>query len=89
MNKFFRDTTMVVGKYSQKRIMTYLSFVVAVIYSFIPIFKPEFEVKEFVFLGFLTIGGWTLYRTQKVNENLSPSNNINLQNTASNGITED
>jgi hypothetical protein len=68
--KLLNDTLKVNGKYSQKRILTYLSFIVAAIYGFIPIFDKSFEVKEFVFLGFLGMGSFSLFRTQKTNENL-------------------
>lgn len=64
------DTLKVNGKYSQKRIMTFSSFWVATIYAFIPTLIPTFEVKEFVFLGFIGAGGWSLFRTQKANENI-------------------
>ena len=33
--------------------------------------KDGFDVKEFVFIGFLTAGGFSLFRTQKQNENTS------------------
>lgn len=69
--KFILDTIQVNGKYSQKRIMTFSSFIVATIYAFLPLIQPNFEVKEFVFLGFIGAGGFSLYRTQKTNENIS------------------
>ena len=69
------DTLKANNKWSQKRLMTFSSFFVASIYAFIPIFLPNFEVKEFVFLGFLGVGGFSIYRTQKTNEN----NNTNLE----------
>jgi hypothetical protein len=47
--------------------MSFLSFVVATLYGFTPVFFKDFEVKEFVFLGFLGLGGFTIYRTQKPN----------------------
>lgn len=71
MSKFIDDTVKVKGKYSQKRVLTYLSFIIATIYGFIPIFVLTFDVKEFVFLGFLGIGGFSLFRTQKTNENIN------------------
>jgi hypothetical protein len=78
--KILKDTITVNGKYSQKRIMTFTSFWVATIYAFSPIIihiitetfnlKPFiFEVQEFVFIGFIGAGGWSLLRTQKKNEN--------------------
>jgi len=36
---------------------------------FMPLVDNKFEVKEFVFLGFLGVGGFSLFRTQKTNEN--------------------
>jgi hypothetical protein len=68
--KLLKDTLTVNGKWSQKRIMTFSSFWVATVYAFLPAFI-DFEVKEFVFLGFVGAGGWSLLRTQKVNENIS------------------
>lgn len=81
MKKFITDTLMNSGsnRYSQKRVMTFASFIVAIIYAFSPLLIPTFEVREFVFLGFLGAGGFSLYRTQKTNENLQ---------TNKDGITE-
>ena len=73
--KLIKDTLMVNGKWSQKRIMTFSSFWVATIYAILPLFMPTFEVKEFVFLGFLGVGGWSLFRTQKLNENINTLGN--------------
>jgi hypothetical protein len=56
--------------------MTFSSFFIAVIYAFVPLVRTDFEVKEFVFLGILASGGFSLYRTQKTNEN-----NINNPDT--------
>jgi len=69
--KILSDTLTVNGKFSQKRIMTFTSFWVATIYAFMPLFVSDFEVKEFVFLGFVGAGGWSLLRTQKQNENIN------------------
>jgi len=68
--KILTDTLTVNGKYSQKRIMTFSSFFVATIYAFLPTIILNFDVKEFVFLGFIGAGGWSLLRTQKQNENI-------------------
>jgi len=67
--KILKDTLQNKGRWSQKRLMTFSSFFVAVIYAFIPLVRSDFEVKEFVFLGILASGGFSLYRTQKQNEN--------------------
>jgi hypothetical protein len=73
--KILKDTLISNGKWSQKRLMTFSSFLIATIYAFMPMFNNKFEVKEFVFLGFLTAGGFSLFRTQKQNENIINSNN--------------
>jgi len=69
MSNIFDDTLKVKGQYSQKRVMTFASFFSALIYGFIPVLIRGFDVKEFVFLGFLGAGGFSMYRTQKKNEN--------------------
>jgi hypothetical protein len=68
--KILTDTLISNGKWSQKRLMTFSSFFVATIYAFMPMFNNKFDVKEFVFLGFLGAGGFSLFRTQKQNENI-------------------
>lgn len=74
--KILKDTLQNKGRWSQKRLMTFSSFFIAVLYAFVPLVKSDFEVKEFVFLGILASGGFSLYRTQKQNEN-----NINNPDT--------
>ena len=69
MMQLINDTLKVNGKWSQKRLMTFSSFWVAVVYAYIPMLFPNFVVNEFVFMGFLGAGGWSLLRTQKKNEN--------------------
>jgi hypothetical protein len=73
--KILTDTLISNGKWSQKRLMTFSSFFVATIYAFMPMFDNKFDVKEFVFLGFLGAGGFSLFRTQKQNENIINNNN--------------
>ena len=67
--KLITDTLQVNGKWSQKRIMAFSSFWVATIYAFIPAFVIGFDVKEFVFLGFIGGGAYAIFRAQKPNEN--------------------
>ena len=69
--KIFKDTLTVNNKRSQKRLMTFSSFFVATLYALLPLFDNKFDVKEFVFLGFLGAGGFSLFRTQKTNENIT------------------
>jgi hypothetical protein len=73
--KILIDTLTVNGKWSQKRLMTFSSFFVASIYAFMPLVDNKFDVKEFVFLGFLGAGGFSLFRTQKQNENTINNSN--------------
>ncbi len=77
--KLITDTLQVNGKWSQKRIMAFSSFWVATIYAFIPAFVIGFDVKEFVFLGFIGGGAYAIFRAQKPNEN-DPYNNYNYNN---------
>lgn len=67
--KILNDTLKNNGKYSQKRLLTFSSFFIATIYAFMPLIYKSFNVHEFVFLGFLGVGGFSVYRTQKTNEN--------------------
>jgi hypothetical protein len=67
--KILTDTLKSNDKWSQKRLMTFSSFFIATIYAFMPFVDNKFDVKEFVFLGFLASGGFSLFRTQKQNEN--------------------
>lgn len=69
MNKILEDTLKINGRWSQKRIMAFSSFWVATIYAFIPAFVIGFDVKEFVFLGFIGGGAYAIFRAQKPNEN--------------------
>lgn len=69
--KIINDTLKQNGKYSIHRLGVFSSFWVAVIYAFTPLAIPTFEVKEFVFIGFIGGGGWALLRTKKKDENIS------------------
>jgi len=77
--KMLTDTLTVNGKWSQKRLMTFSSFFIATVYAFLPLIDSHFDVKEFVFLGFLGAGGFSLFRTQKTNENISSNNSENIE----------
>jgi len=69
MIQIWNDTLKVNGKYSQKRVMVYSSFFSSFFYAHIPLFCQTFEVREFVFLGFLGTGGFSIFRLQKTNQN--------------------
>lgn len=64
------DTLKVNGKWSQKRVLTFSAFWVAVLYAFIPLAFPKFPVNDIIFTGFIGFGGWSVLRTQKKNENI-------------------
>lgn len=66
--KMIRDTMMINGRWSQKRIMIFSSFWIATLYAFTPILVPNFEVHEFVFLGFIGGGAYAVFRAQKRDE---------------------
>ena len=72
--KLLTDTLTANGKWSQKRLMTFSSFFIASIYAFLPLVDNKFDVKEFVFLGFLGAGGFSLFQTRKQNENININN---------------
>lgn len=72
--KILRDTITYNGKYSQKRLMTFCSFFSALFYAFTPLVYTTFDVKEFVFLGFLASGGFSIYRTEKAKQNIIQEN---------------
>lgn len=69
MMQLINDTLKVNGRFSQKRVLTFSAFWVAVVYAFIPLAFPNFPVNDIVFTGFIGFGGWSVLRTQKKNEN--------------------
>jgi hypothetical protein len=54
LRKVISDTLKPKGRYELKRMAAISAFFAALMYAFIPIFKPEFIVLEFVFWGFVT-----------------------------------
>jgi hypothetical protein len=68
--KILKDTLTSNGKWSQKRLLTFSSFFIASVYAFMPLVDDKFDVKEFVFLGFLGAGGFSLFQTRKQNDNI-------------------
>lgn len=67
--KIFKDTLMPKGRFEIHRVGTFSAFWVAVLYAFSPLLFPNFVVLEFVFIGFIGGGGWSLLRTKKKDEN--------------------
>ncbi len=65
MANIWSDTMKPKGKYEQKRVMTFSGFFAGVIYAFIPIFIPEFDVKDFVFIAFLGLAGGSSFLSLK------------------------
>lgn len=55
--KFIEDLLKTAGKWSFKRVTALYVLNVAIIYAFLPILLPTFNVQEFVFWGFLTYSG--------------------------------
>lgn len=52
--KIISDTLKTNGKWSIKRLAGISGFYFALIYAFVPIWKPDFIIHEFVFWGFIT-----------------------------------
>lgn len=69
MKKIIEETLKTGGKWSLKRIAGISGFYAGVSYAFTPIFVNSFEVKEFVFIGFMSFGataiGLTVYNKIK------------------------
>jgi hypothetical protein len=65
MANIWNDTMKPKGKYEQKRVMTFSGFFFGVIYAFLPIFLPEFDVKDFVFIAFLGLAGGSSFLSLK------------------------
>lgn len=57
MKKFITDLLMTSSKWSFKRVTALYILNIAILYVILPLFKPEFEVLEFVFWGFITYSG--------------------------------
>lgn len=57
MKKFLEDILKEHGKWSFKRTTALYVLHVAIIYAFLPIWMLNFDVKEFVFWGFITYSG--------------------------------
>jgi hypothetical protein len=68
LKDLINDTLRPKGKFEHKRIQSVSSFYGALIYAFLPSFIPTFEVKEFVFIGFLAVGGYSVYNIRKEKE---------------------
>jgi hypothetical protein len=41
------------GRYELKRIASFVSFHISIIYAFLPVLFNNFKIQEFVFIGFL------------------------------------
>jgi len=80
MKKFINDLLKTAGKFSYKRITSLYTLNIAILYVILPLFVRDFEVLEFVFLGFITYSasmvGFTMY--QKLNVKKDPTNNDNV-----------
>lgn len=61
--KIIRDTLMTRGKWSIKRLAGVSGFYFAILYASIPMVKPEFEVKEFVFGGLVAFAAAAISMT--------------------------
>lgn len=55
--KLLNDLFQTNGKWSFKRVTAFYVLQFSIAYAFLPIFIKNFDVKEFVFWGFLTYSG--------------------------------
>jgi hypothetical protein len=71
--KIIYDILKSYGKWSFKRITAIYVLNIAIIYAFIPLIFPQFNVLEFVFWGFITYSGTMvgMILKQKMDENKS------------------
>lgn len=58
--KILDDTLRPNGKWSLKRVASFVSFHVSAIYAFLPVIFNTFKVQEFVFWGFITYSASTI-----------------------------
>lgn len=86
MLKLTTDTLKVNGKWSHKRVMSFVAFHVGVVYAFTPIIYPTFEVHEFVVMCFfgLSAGCLGIDLQQKIKVNDDPYNNTYIGNQFNN-----
>jgi len=63
MKSLINDTLRPNGKWEHKRIASFSSFWVSVVYAFIPTLFPKFVVHEFVFWGFITFSATAIGMT--------------------------
>lgn len=72
MKKIIKDLLVTRGKWSFKRVTGIFTLLISILYAFIPSLLIVFEVKEFVFLGFLsysaTMMGMTLWQKKNVDQ---------------------
>ncbi|NHM08014.1 hypothetical protein G4D82_12335 [Flavobacterium sp. CYK-4] len=70
--KFWNETLRPKGRYELKRCLAVMGFNATLIYVFIPVFVPEFDVKEFVVFSLLSFSaaciGIALQEKIKVSE---------------------
>lgn len=80
MRKFLADILKEHGKWSFKRTTALYVLNVAIIYAFLPLLMLNFDVKEFVFWGFITYSGTMigLGLKQKLAETAAENNNVNI-----------
>jgi hypothetical protein len=77
MKKFLEDILKERGKWSFKRTTALYLLNIAILYAFLPLWMLNFDVKEFVFWGFITYSGTMVGMTlkQKLSEKPTDTNN--------------
>lgn len=75
--KLINDTLKINGRWAHKRVMAFACFHSMIVYVFVPILYPTFDVKEFVVWGFLVFAGACLgidLNQQKLSNNYTNTN---------------
>jgi len=78
---FWSDTLKPKGRYELKRAMAVNAFNFGTLYAFMPAFKPEFDVKEFVVWAFFGFGAGCIGIA--LNEKIKMSNSDGFANNNS------
>lgn len=60
LKNIVNDTLKPSGKWSLKRVASFVSFHVSIVYAFLPVIFNDFKIQEFIFWGFITYSASTI-----------------------------
>jgi len=84
--KLIDDTLKISGRFAHKRLMAFACFHSMLVYIFVPTLYPNFEVKEFVVIGFLGFAGACLGIDSQQKIKINSDNNINTTTVVNNDV---